>query len=212
MKLKLPCCLFALLALKCVQGAPPKNKVKKTGPSCPRYPTRYEGDSLVIEIEKGECEMVIASVNMHEQNADKVKSFRKRVKAVLRKVNMPTVTFRSLMTIYEEGSSRTPSDGTSNNVVPGSQVNDTSKITVINPNTDIGSPNPRQEAVNKCTKTDYRFVGPVLIIDTVPGECQMMIVAHGNRKNKVFKRLNKKGKPIRPRKKIMFEYIDEQFF
>ncbi|XP_076110237.1 uncharacterized protein LOC143079021 isoform X2 [Mytilus galloprovincialis] len=185
MKLKLPCCLFALLALKCVQGAPPKNKVKKTGPSCPRYPTRYEGDSLVIEIEKGECEI---------------------------KVNMPTVTFRSLMTIYEEGSSRTPSDGTSNNVVPGSQVNDTSKITVINPNTDIGSPNPRQEAVNKCTKTDYRFVGPVLIIDTVPGECQMMIVAHGNRKNKVFKRLNKKGKPIRPRKKIMFEYIDEQFF
>ncbi|VDH98317.1 Hypothetical predicted protein [Mytilus galloprovincialis] len=158
MKLKLPCCLFALLALKCVQGAPPKNKVKKTGPSCPRYPTRYEGDSLVIEIEKGECEMVIASVNMHEQNADKVKSFRKRVKAVLRKVNMPTVTFRSLMTIYEEGSSRTPSDG------------------------------------------------------TIPGECQMMIVAHGNRKNKVFKRLNKKGKPIRPRKKIMFEYIDEQFF
>ncbi|XP_052060254.1 uncharacterized protein LOC127700694 [Mytilus californianus] len=212
MKLILPCCLVALLVLEYVQGAPslPKATVKNTGPSCPRYPVRYEEDSLVIEIEKGECEMVIASVNMHEKNADKVKSFRKRVKAVLRKVNMPTVSFRSLMTISEVGSSRTPSDGTSDNAVPGSQTSKKSKITVINP--DIGLPNPGQEVANKCTKTNYRFVGPVLIIDTVPGDCQMMIVAHGKRKNKVFKRLNKKGKPIRPRKKIMFEYIDEQFF
>lgn len=37
-----------------VHGAP---KTKTVGATCPRFTTRYEGDSLVIEVEKGECEM-----------------------------------------------------------------------------------------------------------------------------------------------------------
>lgn len=51
--------ISALTVFDCTQAVPSVagGVTQTAGTNCPRYPTRYEGDALVIEIEKGECEM-----------------------------------------------------------------------------------------------------------------------------------------------------------
>ena len=51
--------ISAVIVSDCTQAVPSVagGVAQTTGTNCPRYPTRYEGDALVIEIEKGECEM-----------------------------------------------------------------------------------------------------------------------------------------------------------
>ena len=89
-------------------------------------------------------------------------------------MNMPTVSFRPLLTISEVGSNSILNDATGTKAVDGSQP--TNKDTTADSQLTTGATadvKPVNELTKPCTTTGYRFVGPVLVIDTLPGVCQM---------------------------------------
>lgn len=87
---------------------------------------------------------------------------------------MPTVSFRPLLTISEVGSNSIPNGATGTKPVDGSLPKN-KDITADSQLTTGATADVKHvdQLTKSCTTTGYRFVGPVLVIDTLPGECQM---------------------------------------